>query len=113
MQQISAPQLAELLKHPDGEAGAVHPLLLDVRESWEFETCRIEGSTLISMQSIPARCMELNKDEPTVLICHHGQRSRQVGLFLERQGFTHIINLVGGVAAWAPRSTACVTSRKA
>lgn len=97
MQQISATQLAEILKR-EGEA---RPLLLDVREPWEFETCHIAGSTLMPMQSIPARYMDLDKIAPIVLICHHGHRSQQVGMFLERQGFTNVINLVGGVAAWA------------
>lgn len=96
MQQISALQLAATLKR----TGEAKPLLLDVREPWEFETCHIAGSTLMPMQSIPARYMDLDKAAPIVLICHHGQRSQQVGMFLERQGFTNVINLVGGVAAW-------------
>jgi len=44
---------------------------------------------------------ELDEERPTVVICHHGMRSYQVGAFLERQGFADIYNLEGGVAAWA------------
>ncbi|MCB1931185.1 MAG: sulfurtransferase, partial [Candidatus Accumulibacter sp.] len=40
-------------------------------------------------------------DADVVVICHHGVRSRQVGNFLEHQGFSSIYNLVGGVDAWA------------
>jgi rhodanese-related sulfurtransferase len=36
-----------------------------------------------------------------VVICHHGGRSLQVGLFLEKQGFARVHNLAGGVDAWA------------
>jgi rhodanese-related sulfurtransferase len=36
-----------------------------------------------------------------VVICHHGIRSRLVALQLERAGFTRVINLSGGVEAWA------------
>ena len=97
MQQISALQLAEWLK----DAGEAKPLLLDVREPWEFNTCRIDGSTLMPMNSIPARYMDMDKAATTVVICHHGHRSQQVAMFLERQGFSNVINLVGGVAAWA------------
>jgi rhodanese-related sulfurtransferase len=77
------------------------PLLLDVREPWEFDQARIEGATLIPMRSIPDRLQDLDPDRETVVICHHGIRSRMVGRFLESQGFSNIINLSGGVAAWA------------
>ncbi len=36
-----------------------------------------------------------------MVICHHGIRSRMIGRFLEGQGFSSIINLSGGVDAWA------------
>lgn len=75
--------------------------LLDVREAWEFKTARIEGSTLIPMGEIQARIGELDRDADIVVICHHGGRSVQVALFLERQGFPRMHNLAGGVNAWA------------
>lgn len=77
------------------------PLLLDVREPWEFETARIEGSTLIPMRSIPNRIQELDPERETIVICHHGIRSSMVARFLENQGFTNVVNLSGGVDAWA------------
>lgn len=78
------------------------PLLLDVREPWEYETCRIEGSQLIPMRQIPQAADQLDPDQEVVVICHHGVRSYQVCRFLEAQlGFTNVINLAGGVAAWA------------
>ena len=77
------------------------PLLLDVREPWEFEICRIGGSVLIPMREVPSALQRLDPGRETVIICHHGIRSRQVGLFLEHRGFRSIINLIGGVAGWA------------
>ncbi len=77
------------------------PLLLDVREPNEFALCRIEGSLPMPMGSVPARMQELDTSVPTVVICHHGGRSMQVAMFLEQQGFGEVINLAGGVAAWA------------
>lgn len=97
MQQISAAQLKEWLDDPQREK----PLLVDVREPWEFQTCKIEGAQSMPMRSVPARYMELKRDGDVVVICHHGARSFQVGLFLEQQGFGNVINLYGGVAAWA------------
>ncbi|NMF97720.1 rhodanese-like domain-containing protein [Aromatoleum toluolicum] len=97
MRQITATELAERLAAPQGD----QPLLLDVREPGEFAICRIEGSLLMPMATVPARQTELDPDDEIVVICHHGGRSAQVCMFLERQGFSKVINLAGGVAAWA------------
>lgn len=75
--------------------------LVDVREAWEFETARIEGSTLIPMGEVARRVAELDASCDVVVICHHGGRSMQVAAFLERQGFSKVHNLTGGVDAWA------------
>ena len=77
------------------------PLLLDVREPWEHETCRIEGSVLIPMSEVPKRSAELDADADIVVICHHGGRSMQVAVFLSGSGFSKVHNLAGGVDAWA------------
>ena len=97
MRQISPAQLAQRLNDAQQPA----PLLLDVREPWELEICRIEGSVAMPMGSVPARFPELDRDRETVVICHYGGRSAQVCMFLERQGFSSVINLAGGVAGWA------------
>lgn len=76
-------------------------VLIDVREPWELNVCSIPGATSIPMRAIPARYPELSKDAELVLMCHHGVRSQQVAYFLERQGFTKLNNLAGGIAAWA------------
>jgi rhodanese-related sulfurtransferase len=97
MQHISAPELAQWLADP----GRPRPLLLDVRENWEYETCHIEGSTQVPMHLVPIRVGELDDDQDIVCICHHGARSMQVAAFLERNGFDRILNLTGGIHAWA------------
>ncbi len=97
MQQLTAPQLAEWSQ----DESRAKPVLLDVREPWEFQTCHIPGAVAMPMQTVPARQEELDPDAPIVCICHHGMRSMQVAAFLERAGFTHVTNLSGGVHAWA------------
>ena len=77
------------------------PLLLDVREQWEFDYCRIDGSELIPMGEIEQSIADLDKHRETVVICHHGIRSRQVCYYLEHMGFTNVVNLEGGVERWA------------
>jgi len=77
------------------------PLLLDVREVFEYEKCHLAESKLIPMREIPAAIDQLDSQQETVVICHHGIRSRQVAYYLEQQGFEKVINLEGGVEAWA------------
>ena len=80
---------------------AARPLLLDIREAWEWQLARIDGSRHLPMGEIPARIDDLDKSHPTVVICHHGTRSLQVVAFLERHGFENLHNLQGGIDAWA------------
>ena len=95
MKTISAEELKTKLDAGD------KPVLLDVREAWEFETCHIDGSINISMSNVQQMLDELNTDEETVVICHHGMRSFQVASYLEGNGYVNMINLEGGVDAWA------------
>lgn len=97
MDHIAAPELAHWL----ADATRDPPLLLDVREPWEYEICHLNGSLLMPMATVPARQEELDPATPVVCICHHGARSMQVGAFLERAGFEKVINLTGGVHGWA------------
>jgi len=76
-------------------------VLLDVREQWEWDRARIEGARHIPMRDIPARVGEIDPDKEIVAICHHGGRSLQVAMFLEKNGFAKVHNLQGGVDAWS------------
>jgi rhodanese-related sulfurtransferase len=97
MKSISASDLAAWL----ADAGREPPQLLDVREPWEFERARIPGARLVPMREVPARLEEIDPEKEVVAICHHGGRSAQVALFLERNGYGKVHNLVGGVDAWS------------
>jgi len=97
MTQITPPTLQQWL----ADVGRKPPLLLDVREPWEYQTCHIAGSVPLPMNAVSARAQELDPDAETVVICHHGARSLQVALYLEQNGFSKLYNLQGGVSAWA------------
>jgi rhodanese-related sulfurtransferase len=77
------------------------PVLLDVRELWEFELAGIEGSLLIPMSQLEGRFTELDPDAETVVICHHGNRSSYVAMALQRAGFENVLNLEGGLDAYS------------
>ena len=96
MRHLTPRELAAYLHQADPP-----PLLLDVREPWEEKVCRVDGSILVPMRRIPLAGKDLDPERETVVICHHGVRSYQVAYYLESLGFTNVINLTGGVAAWA------------
>ena len=83
------------------DAARAAPELVDVREPWEFDYCRIEGSKLVPMGEFAGRLAELPRDRPLVIVCHHGNRSGVVADYLIRTGFRDVWNLAGGVEAWA------------
>lgn len=96
MRHFTPLQLQAYLRETD-----TTPLLLDVREPWEFEYCHIEGSILIPMGKLASKLDTLDPLRDTIMICHHGIRSRQMGYYMEQAGFTSITNLDGGVEQWA------------
>jgi rhodanese-related sulfurtransferase len=97
MKNLSSAELAAWLAEP----ARPKPLLLDVREPWEFQTCRLPDSLLVPIQQVPARLAEIDRQAEVVVVCHHGARSLQVAYFLSRQGYAKVHNLTGGVDAWA------------
>lgn len=96
MHHYTPSQLKARLVSPDFK-----PLLLDVREPWEYQRAHLPNSTLIPMREIPARLNELDRNQEIVVLCHHGVRSRAVADFMEQAGFRHVINLAGGIDAWS------------
>jgi rhodanese-related sulfurtransferase len=76
-------------------------LLVDVREPWEFEICRIDGAKLIPMGSIPANLQALDTDEDVICYCHHGMRSFDVAVWLRAQGVESAKSLAGGIERWS------------
>lgn len=91
---MDAQQLAEYLQNST-------PLLLDVREPWEFEICHLAGSLNIPMEQISQNLNKIASAQECVVLCHHGVRSRHTIQYLQQQGIEHLINLDGGIEAWA------------
>lgn len=78
------------------------PVLLDVREPWEYQTAHLPGSVLMPMGEVPSRAhAELDPDVPIVVICHHGARSLSVTMWLRNQGFEQAQSLAGGIDGWS------------
>jgi rhodanese-related sulfurtransferase len=112
MEQIQAKDVPALLAGLTRRASDLQPLLLDVREPWEVQHASLSlagaRTVCIPMQEIPARLNELEPTQPILGLCHHGVRSLQVVAFLERQGYTSLYNIAGGIDAWAHEVDASV-----
>jgi hydroxyacylglutathione hydrolase len=79
--------------------GVVH--LLDVREPSEWaEDGYIEGAQRIFFADLPQKVHSLPKDAPWAVICSVGKRSGIASSILERNGFTNVTNVLGGMTAW-------------
>ena len=75
--------------------------LIDVREKWEMDICRIEGAVSMPMSSIMETFSDLDPELSYSLYCHHGMRSMQVANFLLSKGFKSLFNLRVGIDAWS------------
>ncbi len=92
---ITVLQLKELLGKD------IPPLVLDVREAEELKICSLPTYTHISLGGLQKELDQLPRDRVIVTLCHHGRRSLQAALLLKHHGFGQVLNLVGGIQAWA------------
>jgi len=93
-EEVSAGELARSLRS-EGP-----PLVVDVREPWEWEIARIEGSQLLPLGELAARLRELGGGRDIVTVCHRGKRSLAAQQLLQGAGF-RARSLSGGIDAWA------------
>jgi sulfur-carrier protein adenylyltransferase/sulfurtransferase len=74
--------------------------ILDVREPHEYQICNLNGK-LIPLGELPRRVNELDSSVEMVVHCRSGKRSADAIHFLQTAGFKKLLNLKGGVLAWA------------
>ena len=96
MQQLNAQQVQQHLRTSDPT-----PTLVDVREPHETRVCHIDGAINIPLSRFAEALNKLDPSEEIVLFCHHGMRSMQAGMFLKGHGYHKLINMQGGINAWA------------
>lgn len=76
-------------------------LLIDVREPFERDICKIDGAEAIPMRQIPENLDSLPHDRHLLIHCHHGGRSMRLTQYLRANGFERVSNVAGGIDAWA------------
>ncbi|HME57634.1 MAG TPA: molybdopterin-synthase adenylyltransferase MoeB [Terracidiphilus sp.] len=74
--------------------------ILDVREPYEYRIAQI-GGKLIPHTDVPNRLAEIDRNREVIVQCRSGVRSQHVAEFLKQQGYPRVVNLAGGILAWA------------
>jgi adenylyltransferase/sulfurtransferase len=93
-EELSVEQLRARL-----EAGDIH--LIDVREPFEVEICRIPGAVSIPLGELRARMAEVPREQDVAVHCKSGGRSAKAVKLLQEAGWTRVRNVKGGILAWA------------
>ncbi|WP_144450201.1 rhodanese-like domain-containing protein [Halalkalibacter nanhaiisediminis] len=98
--QVEEDELKELLKSKNSD-----PIIIDVREPFEYEEAHIPGLPLIPMQTIPNMIDQLDKDASYLFVCRSGSRSQNVAMYMQHQGFKNVRNYAGGMLGWSGETT--------
>ena len=93
--QISPKAVSERIARGD------NLLLVDVREPWEYELCRIPGAKLIPLATLPVALNALLDADYVICYCHRGMRSLDAAAWLRQQGVESAKSMAGGIERWA------------
>ncbi|MBX9628448.1 MAG: molybdopterin-synthase adenylyltransferase MoeB [Gemmataceae bacterium] len=77
--------------------------VLDVRNPHEYQICRIPGTVLVPLPDLPARLAEVPRDREVIVHCKSGMRSGKAIELLKASGYANLVNLSGGILAWADK----------
>ena len=97
MREISVEELAQWRQ------SGKDVILLDVREPHERESAALDQVRRILGHDLPARAAEIDRNTHVAVMCHHGGRSARIAQFLESQGYRNVVNVDGGIDAYAER----------
>jgi rhodanese-related sulfurtransferase len=93
--QISVKEVSERIARGD------KLFLVDVREQWEYDLCRIAGAKLIPLGTLPANLNTLLDADEVICYCHHGIRSLDAAVWLRQQGVESAKSMAGGIERWS------------
>jgi len=97
--EVSAVEVVQLINRRDA-------VVIDVRDASEYATGHITNARNIPEAQLAERLKELDrfKTRPIVVSCGSGGRSARAGALLQKQGFTEVFTLRGGIGAWQQAS---------
>lgn len=94
---LTAPEAWERIG--SGKKGAA-PLLLDVREPWEYARGHARGARNLPLSQLAQRLNDVPKDRDVLVICQSGHRSSNATRLLMQSGYTRVWNITGGTTVW-------------
>lgn len=80
-------------------AGTADPVVLDVREPYEYAGGHVPGAELVPLMTVPQHADRLPTDQPVYVVCAVGSRSAQAAAFLAARG-VDAVNVDGGTRDW-------------
>ncbi len=96
IQDIQPAELNNLLMSGNGS----RPVVVDVREPWEYRQGHVPGAVLMPLGQLSMRLGELDVEKPVAVICATGNRSQSASALLGQKGFKTVYNVVGGTSEW-------------
>ena len=75
-------------------------VLLDVRTDWEFDSGHLEGAANIPVDELEPRIDELDSNQPLLVYCQTGNRSRRAVQLLLDNRFSKLYHMSAGITAW-------------
>jgi hydroxyacylglutathione hydrolase len=97
IEDIHPEELQSLLESSQDD----QPVVLDVREPWEFQQGHVPGAILIPLGQLANKVGELDPDRPVAVICQTGNRSQSAAALLGQKNFKKIYNVATGTTGWA------------
>ena len=84
----------------DRMAGPNPPLVIDIRTPRERSEKSIKGSMHRPLNTLREGLPDITHDRAIIVHCAGGYRSSMAASLLQRDGFTNVSELAGGIAAW-------------
>lgn len=94
--EIAPGDVVRMINHDDA-------VVIDVRDDLEFKSGHIVNAVNAPLGVLEEQVDKLAqyKEKPVIICCKSGQRSAKAGSILQRQGFSSIFKLSGGLMAWS------------
>lgn len=96
IEDITPAALHELLVNGNGN----RPVIIDVREPWEYQQGHIPGAVLIPLGDLARRIGEIENNKPVAVVCATGNRSQSAAALLGQKDFKKIYNVLHGTMGW-------------
>lgn len=96
VRDIEPNELSAMLETGNG----ARPVVVDVREAWEYRSGHVADSVHIPLGELAQRVSELDSERPVAVICASGSRSQSAAAFLGQKSFKTVFNIIGGTSNW-------------